>query len=388
MSIQELRSHFLEYMNYYGHIPLKELSLITPSETTFFTMAAVKAVEEYYHSKIPPNQPNLMIIQRMFSANQLEFAGRFPVATPMEVQMSIFRFRDNTPLKTLELTLNFLKSIGIDWSDLYFITPNRYGVNQALNELTFPQQNVIEWNNPMKYKLGDQGPSGQYGRFCLHYRHGLFPVADLTFVNVSSENPLFIESCFYLERLYFVWEKASTWFDTPLYQDLISTIKGKESNLKGPVYPTAIFMRTLTALLGDGLKVSSKGPGYVARKMIRYLINQWWITTKSFPHLVDFVKPSLSSLEFLGYNYFDFEDYISNVLRNELELSINNIENTIEYIDKQVKKTNLNNVDLSLILKWKDSRGIYEEISLKVLEDLGIDTAQIRLFQKNENILI
>lgn len=97
-----------------GHYQLPEQSLLGEDGvlSSFFTMAAAKLVEPIYLGNVRPIHKRIAVAQRMVSASQLKYAGLFPVATPMEVQMSIFHFGKVTANGIIELTLRYLMYFG------------------------------------------------------------------------------------------------------------------------------------------------------------------------------------------------------------------------------------------------------------------------------------
>ena len=97
-----------------GHYQLPEQSLLGEDGvlSSFFTMAAAKLVEPIYLGNVRPIHKRIAVVQRMVSASQLKYAGLFPVATPMEVQMSIFHFGKVTANGIIELALRYLMYFG------------------------------------------------------------------------------------------------------------------------------------------------------------------------------------------------------------------------------------------------------------------------------------
>ncbi|MDP7992290.1 alanine--tRNA ligase-related protein [Bacillus sp. MHSD_36] len=370
MDALEIKSLFKEHMQGNGHLLLPELPLISPKEDSFFTIAAAKAVKDSYQNAGIPCNPNVCIVQRMFMANQLEQAGVYPVATPMEVQMSIFRFADQTPEKMFSLVLGFLRKIGINIEDLFFISPGNYNVNEALENVQFNVANIVEWHKPMRYKIGEDIPTGHYGRFCLSYNSGLFPIVDMTFMKDIQNNVLKLEACFYLDRIYFTLAEKDTWFETPLYMPIVDKIQEQYTSVSEVlVNQTAILMRSLVALLGDGLCITPKGYGYVGRKILRQIIVNWYLEIQSILDLTFLVQPTIESLKFMGYDYSDEKERIVEIIRKEEELFAANIKDSIKYIKRQIKSNKVEDLlTKETLLKWKDSRGIPEKIAIGTIK--------------------
>jgi alanyl-tRNA synthetase len=84
-----------------------------------------------------------------------------------------------------------------------------------------------------------------------------------------------------LERLLMVTQDVPTVFDTDVFQPWMSTLPGLWQPDEPSLRLLADHLRASTVIVGDGVRPSSNGCGYVLRRLLRRVLTTLWRTDNS-----------------------------------------------------------------------------------------------------------
>ncbi|HEY0992756.1 MAG TPA: hypothetical protein VGD80_37135 [Kofleriaceae bacterium] len=256
-----------------GYSMLPDRSMVREDADTFFVSAAVAANIDLFTPGRHSAPARYITAQRIFSGTRLEDVGRYPLATPFEVSLSIFRFGDDDARPALGFVQRFLRgAIDADPAKMIYLAPHELGLRDAVLASGVPVDHVLSWDRSIPMRLGKGRPEGHYVKLFMPYRHGLIPVATLGLMELDGK--MAVDSALFLERFVFVRAGLHHWYEGPDFAPLVEavaedpTLAALEQRER---YLWANHLRSIVALLWDGAKPSGKGPGHMIRKLVRQL---------------------------------------------------------------------------------------------------------------------
>jgi len=255
-----------------GYVRLAEQPLVRQDGDTFFVMASVAAHLDLFAPGRHQRPARYLTVQPVFSATRFEDVGKYPMATPFEVMLTIFRFLDKSPEPALSFMERFSVEIGLKAQDIIYLAPREMGIRDAVIELGVSPDRVISWDRSLPLKLGPDRPEGYYLKMFVTYRNGLIPIATLGFLELDGH--VAVDSALFLERLDFMIRGLRHWYEGPYFLPLVKAVRdsGELAHLAHTEqYAWANLLRATAALIADGVLPTGKGPGHVVRKMCRQL---------------------------------------------------------------------------------------------------------------------
>ncbi|MED3667775.1 hypothetical protein P4499_10665 [Geobacillus kaustophilus] len=359
--------------NNYKLIP--ESPIIRNNADTFFIGSAIMANMDLFEAEKEKKHEipqKYITAQRVFSANRLEDVGKYPLATPFEVMLSIFRFGDKSVEPSIDFILNFLNlALGIDPSQLIYLAPYELEIRNTVLSKKVPERNVISWENNIPLRLGKNKPQGYYLKIFLPYKHGIIPISTIGFI--EGINGISTDSALFLERLSFVKDNLIHWYESEFFIDLTKEVKAQFPKFNyNEVYLWANHLRTLMALYYDGVRPEGKGPGHTMRKIIRTLSGTLSGDKVCDDKALKLISAGIKSLKNLGYDITETVDV--NELTEQIFRQINNGSSQIAREIKRFKRALSNNeIKSSKDLKqWNEERGLTYEWMRKASEDEGV----------------
>lgn len=363
---------------------LEEKPLIREDkEETFFIGSAIMANMEIFN--VSDDQlRKYYTIQRIFSATRLEDIGHYPLATPFEISLSIFRVNDSSVEPSIEFVFDFLKkSLNINSNEMIYLAPHELNIRKTLINMGIDQENIISWDNNIPLNLGKNEKKGVYLKMFIKYKHGIAPLATLGYVE---ENGLIkVDSALFLERLDFVKEGLLNWYEGIYFRSIINEIEKTPSLAELEAYERyawANHLRSLVILYFDGLRPSGKGKGHIISKITRYLASTIVEHDFNKEEFYKLVLTTIESLNLIGYESNMEPDLITNELYNLIQNAKKQIKSVLDDFVVWIsnyKETELNQDD---IFRWRSEKGLSLENIKKISKKYNKEIKEIEQEKK------
>lgn len=373
-----LRKKYAEYFSKHGYSQLFESSLINQGSGPYFVGSALMPNMGFFLGTKERNSDRMFTQQRVFWTRHAELVAHNPVWSIYQVMMSFYQFNKPDLQEAIRLAYGFLVGeLGLEATNLYVLAENSQNIKEDLEQTDFIQENLVFWDKMLQFRADDQ-LQGTYLKIFLRYKHGILPIWDLIYMP-QGNGTLHVDSCLLLERLSFILQEKNTWYETEVFQPLLTALEEQgglpqEARLHHVDNQLAVVVRSIAAAVADGADVTPKGKGYVVKRLLRSLLQNM----AQYDHhisLADLSNASLQCLQNVGYHYSDSTlERIYRVIREE--------EEAFERFQKQAQSFLLKEVQLfkqekrrafttKELARWKDERGIPIETATKVLKNQG-----------------
>lgn len=355
------KSEFNEYMCARGYKKLKEVSLDKSESNTIFVGSSIMANMNLLNRK---NKFGYVTTQRVFSGKRLDDIGKYPLATPFEVMMSVFKYDSNAFADTFVDIIDFLDSkVGISKKDIIVLAPNDYEVNRDIQSLGINTDLIVHWEKDLPLFL-NKNNTGKYIKLFYPYNNGIVPIGTLGLIKKGSFE--FIDSALFLERLSFIKDKKANWFEDYYFKETMDALD-KMNISSSDSMTLAIYLRTLLALYNDKITVANTSAGYVVKKMIRKMFTNSKIDLlleENIEKVMIAISKDLSKLDYFANTttvktmIFDINDQMKKYKKSQMQ--------AVKKLKKLSSKRNVSKQDL---IKLHDEQGL----SIKEIKNWGIE---------------
>ncbi len=360
------KDEFTKYMRNIGYSPLAEKRLDQGTSNTLFIGASIMAHMELLNKT---SDFKYVTEQRVVNSQRLNDIGKYPLATPFEVMLSIFMQQKNAFAKALKDIINFLYNVvNINKNKIIILAPNDLSINQDISNVGINKENIVHWNKDLPLFLNDEN-KGKYVKLFYPYHDGLMPIGTLGII--KRKNKEFIDSALFLERLSFMKDNKNNWFETTYFKATMNSFPLKmEPNFKRSL---CIYLRTLLILYYDQIHISHNQKGYVVKKIMRNMFSSnpylSLLSDKDLKKIVICTALDLKKLEYV--------------------ININVVEKLISDLTLEMRKyekaqltalKNLNRLSMRQRITSKDL--------LKLHDEQGLSIAEIEKWAKENSIFI
>lgn len=360
------KDEFTKYMRNIGYSPLAEKRLDQGTSNTLFIGASIMAHMELLNKT---SDFKYVTEQRVVNSQRLNDIGKYPLATPFEVMLSIFMQQKNAFAKALKDIINFLYNVvNINKNKIIILAPNDLSINQDISNVGINKENIVHWNKDLPLFLNDEN-KGKYVKLFYPYHDGLMPIGTLGII--KRKNKEFIDSALFLERLSFMKDNKNNWFETTYFKATMNSFPLKmEPTFKRSL---CIYLRTLLILYYDQIHISHNQKGYVVKKIMRNMFSSnpylSLLSDKDLKKIVICTALDLKKLEYV--------------------ININVVEKLISDLTLEMRKyekaqltalKNLNRLSMRQRITSKDL--------LKLHDEQGLSIAEIEKWAKENSIFI
>ncbi|WP_146009635.1 hypothetical protein [Deinococcus planocerae] len=268
--LPELRQQFIQANNLLGAETLSERPLVGAGGDTYFTVSTAAVHIDLFDQIGHIGCRSFAGVQRTFSMDKYQGAGKYPLANPLELMASTFLFNERYAADCLAPTLRTaLDVFRMDIRDIWFRVSGRNGIPSVLQLAGVAQDHVVISDRLKPLSLGSSRPGGEYIFLYARYRHGLVSLG--AFGLIEYEQRFSMDSALFLDRVQFINEAASSPFESTLFLNTMPAVRlvlgasFKDEQLR----LWAVSIRCLVALIGDGGQIGHRGSGHVIKNMVR-----------------------------------------------------------------------------------------------------------------------
>jgi alanyl-tRNA synthetase len=306
VSVNEIRSTFLDYFARAGHEPVASGPLVPRNDPTLmFTNAGMVQFKDYFTGRATPPYPRAVTAQKVVRAggkhNDLDNVGYTARHHTFFEMLGNFSFGDYFKERAIELAWNLItKEFGLPAERLlatvYVDDDDAFDLWKKVAGL--PEDRIIRIPGSDNFwAMGDTGPCGPCSE--IFYDHGedvwggppgsteedgdrfveIWNLVFMQYEQVSKDERVdlpkpSIDTGMGLERIAAVLQGVHDNYDTDLFKTLIAAVDdhvGPPSTDANQASPRVIadHLRATAFLIADGVLPSNEGRGYVLRRIMR-----------------------------------------------------------------------------------------------------------------------
>ena len=418
LTLNELRSSFLEFFEGKSHLKLESASLIPNHDKSLLLInSGMAPMKKFFTGEVKPPSKRIVTIQKCIRTPDIESVGKSSRHGTFFEMLGNFSFGDYFKTQAVDWAFEYLtKVIQIPIEKLYFTvykddaeTLNlwkKHGVSESHIFKNDKKDNFWEHGEgpcgPCTEIFYDRGESFGCGSEtcvpgcdCDRY----VEIWNLVFSEFESDGkgkytPLIqknIDTGMGLERLACVVQQKDNLFEIDSNYKIVSeicracNIKYKEDNTKDiSVRIITDHIKSATFMLADGIMPSNEGRGYVLRRIIRRACKNEHFLGLELSSLVNFADIVITEFKQAYPELESKKKLIKNVLTSET----NNFEKTLttglEILDEMIEKSNSSEFSYKDAFKLSDTYGFPFDLTKDILEEKNM-TVDEEKFHTLEN---
>ncbi|PWD49756.1 alanine--tRNA ligase [Serinibacter arcticus] len=433
MRTADIRRRYLDYFSGRGHTIVPSASLISPDPSILFTIAGMVPFIPYIIGTEPAPYPRAASVQKCIRTNDIENVGRTTRHGTFFQMMGNFSFGDYFKEGAVELAWEFLTGpedegkLAFDGSRMWVtIWEEDEDAAAALVKVGVDPAQIVRLPREENFwDTGQPGPAGPCAEF--HYDRGPEFGPDAVGGNVDPGGDRYLEiwnlvfdqflrgegsgksyplikeldskaidTGAGLERIAFLKQGKANMYEI----DEVYPVIARAQELSGKVYGAggeddvrlrvvADHVRSALMLVGDGVRPSNEGRGYVLRRLLRRAVRAMrllGVTTPSLPELLPV------SLEAMKESYPELEadaERIASIIYGEEEAFRRTLESGTTILDSAVRRvrdaggTVLGGEDA---FKLHDTYGFPIDLTVEMAAEQGvaIDTEAFRSLMQEQ----
>ncbi|KJY57372.1 alanine--tRNA ligase-related protein [Lactobacillus melliventris] len=367
------KNDFNKYMSTKGYDYLPEVKLNESKSNTLFVGSSIMGHMDLLDDN---NCFKYVTEQRIFTSKRFSDIGKYPLATPFEVMLSIICQEHGGFSSSLSDILSFLiDKIKLAKDRIIFLAPKSSEIMSEIVSIGISDNNIINWEKDLPLYLNDNN-KGTYVKLFYPYNNGLMPIGTIGIIKKNSNE--FIDSALFLERLSFMEAGKNDWFEDRYFENAIKYLKKSFSIKESRIL--AINIRAFLILYEDGLRIENNSAGYILKKMLRVMLSELDILNISTIKINSIISFSSKDLELLGYSV---SQVTREILFKDLIREINKYNtNQIRALNKLNKINGKGKITSDNLLKLHEENGLSIATTKKWASDNGI-ALPMNIFDKN-----
>jgi alanyl-tRNA synthetase len=304
MDTDQIRMTFVDFYRERGHQPLPGSTLVPPpGDPVLFTTSGMHPLTPYLEGRPHPQGPRLVNVQRCLRTTDLEEVGDSRHLTVFEM-LGSWSLDDYSGPQSVRWGHELLcERFGLDPALLHVTVFGGDGLVgpdteswRVWEELGVPVEPTREDN---WWSSGATGPCGPDTEVFVWTGNGPprgTPTTDDRWVEVwnhvlmryrrrgdgqleSLERPS-VDTGMGLERLAMVLQGRESVYETDLLEPWVSTVQGLWP-VGSSLRLVCDHLRSAVVVVGDGVRPSSSGRGYVLRRLLRRVLTRLWRQDRS-----------------------------------------------------------------------------------------------------------
>ncbi len=409
-SLNEIRTHFVDYFQKNNHKHVKSSSLIpVDDDSILFINAGMNQFKNIFTGTETRDYSRAVSAQKCVRAggkhNDLENVGKTSRHHTFFEMLGNFSFGDYFKEEAIFYSWQFVnKELGINkdklWVTIYHDDDEAYEYWKKI--AGFSDERIIRIATSDNFwQMGSTGPCGPCSE--IFYDHGdkiwgglpgtkeedgdrFVEIWNIVFMQYDMQEdgsllPLpkpSIDTGMGIERVSAVMQGVHDNYDIDLFKQLIATSAelsktstSGEHNISHRII--ADHIRAMSFLIADGILPSNEGRGYVLRRIMRRAMRQVHMLGVNKPMIYQMV-PELINL--MGSTYGELNEHqelISQTILDEETRFISTLDKGLKLLDNNISHLNKGDVlDGDMAFKLYDTYGFPLDLTEDVLKDKGI----------------
>lgn len=422
-SLNDLRESYLSFFESKGHLRMDSAPLVPQGDNSVLLInAGMTPLKKYFQGIETPPRKRVTTCQKCIRTPDIENVGKTSRHGTYFEMLGNFSFGDYFKHEAIAWAWEYLTKILEIPEDKLWVTiyeeDDEAGEIWA-NEIGVSRERIIKLGKKDNFWEHGSGPCGpcseihfdrgeKYGPFISFEQAGesdriieiwnnVFTQFDSdgkgNYTQLSTKN---IDTGMGLDRLACVMQGVDNMFEVDTAQNIIKTIceltgKGYKQNEKDDVSIRVItdHVRAGTFLIGDGVRPSNEGRGYVLRRLIRRAARHGRLLgmRESFLYKVaaSVIKENSSAYPEVK----EKEEYIKKVLQTEEDSFNRTIEKGSQILQELIDKMEIGSIlSGENVFKLHDTYGFPLDLTKEILAEKNLTLDEVRfkeLMEKQRN---
>lgn len=411
LGLNEIRSKFRDFYVSKGHYPAKSASLIPRDDKSLLIInSGMAPLKPYFAGIEEPPAKRMTTCQKCIRTGDIENVGYTSRHGTFFEMLGNFSFGDYFKRESITWGWEFITQIlkmPTDrlWATVYIDDDEAYNIWK--DEVGLPEERIVRLgkeDNFWEIGLGPCGPCSEiyydrgeeYGcdnpdckpgcdcdRYIEFWNHVFTQFSkeeDGSYIKLEHPN---IDTGMGLERIACIMQGVDSIFDIDTIRHILKGVEEISGvTYTGKALSSDVSMRIITDhirstvfMIGDGIKPSNEGRGYVLRRLIRRAIRHGKLLGINRRFLVDL---SSKVMEVSGQAYPEIvekKDYIQKVIQMEEEKFNETLEqgmNILEGYVEDLKASGKDTLSGERVFKLYDTYGFPVELTEEILSEEGL----------------
>ncbi len=412
LGLHEIRKEFLSFFEKKGHYVLPSFSLIPKNDKSLLLIGAGMApMKKFFTGEATPPAKRVTTCQKCLRTGDIENVGKTDRHATFFEMLGNFSFGDYFKKEAIPWAWEFL-TVNLEipkedlWVTVYFEDDEAYNIWK--DEIGVPEEKIIRlgkednfWelevgpsgpcteiyvDRGLEYGSEDERPGGEGDRF--------IEVWNLVFTQFDKDekgvyNPLAhpnIDTGMGLERISTVLQHANNIFEIDAIKEILEEIKnmsgykyGLDKKLDESARVITDHIRAITFLVGDTVRPSNEGRGYVLRRLIRRAARHGRLLGLKKAFLYELCDLIIDSWGVEYKELIENREKIKDVIKGEEDKFLTTIESGMNILSGLIEKLEADNKKVlggEDVFKLYDTYGFPPDLTREILWEKGLEIDQ------------
>ena len=421
--LNELRERYLKFFESKGHLRMASAPLVPQGDNSILLInAGMTPLKKFFQGIETPPRKRVTTCQKCIRTPDIENVGKTARHGTYFEMLGNFSFGDYFKHEATAWAWEFLtKELEIEpeklWITIYEEDDEAGDI--WANEVGIPRDRIIKLGKSENFWEHGSGPCGpcseihfdrgeKYGPFESFEQAGdcdrIIEIWNLVFTQFDNDGngnytqlaTKNIDTGMGLERLACVMQGVDNMFEVDTIQNIIKRICSVSGKTYGENYKEDVSIRVITDhvrattfMVGDGVRPSNEGRGYVLRRLLRRAARHGRLLGVTKPFLTEIVDQVIKENKDAYPELEEKREYIMKVIATEEESFNKTVEKGSQILTDLIAQLGENGVlSGDDAFKLHDTYGFPLDLTKEILEEKGLtlDEARFMELMKNQKL--
>lgn len=418
--LNELRERYLKFFESKGHLRMASAPLVPQGDNSILLInAGMTPLKKFFQGIETPPRKRVTTCQKCIRTPDIENVGKTARHGTYFEMLGNFSFGDYFKHEATAWAWEFLtKELEIEpeklWITIYEEDDEAGDI--WANEVGIPRDRIIKLGKSENFWEHGSGPCGpcseihfdrgeKYGPFENFEQAGdcdrIIEIWNLVFTQFDNDGngnytqlaTKNIDTGMGLERLACVMQGVDNMFEVDTIQNIIKRICSVSGKTYGKNYKDDVSIRVITDhvraatfMVGDGVRPSNEGRGYVLRRLLRRAARHGRLLGVTKPFLAEIVDQVIKENKDAYPELEEKREYIMKVIATEEESFNKTVEKGSQILTDLIAQLGENGVlSGDDAFKLHDTYGFPLDLTKEILEEKGLTLDEERFMELMKN---
>lgn len=418
--LNELRERYLKFFESKGHLRMASAPLVPQGDNSILLInAGMTPLKKFFQGIETPPRKRVTTCQKCIRTPDIENVGKTARHGTYFEMLGNFSFGDYFKHEATAWAWEFLtKELEIEpeklWITIYEEDDEAGDI--WANEVGIPRDRIIKLGKSENFWEHGSGPCGpcseihfdrgeKYGPFESFEQAGdcdrIIEIWNLVFTQFDNDGngnytqlaTKNIDTGMGLERLACVMQGVDNMFEVDTIQNIIKRICSVSGKTYGENYKEDVSIRVITDhvrattfMVGDGVRPSNEGRGYVLRRLLRRAARHGRLLGVTKPFLTEIVDQVIKENKDAYPELEEKREYIMKVIATEEESFNKTVEKGSQILTDLIAQLGENGVlSGDDAFKLHDTYGFPLDLTKEILEEKGLTLDEERFMELMKN---
>ena len=418
--LNELRERYLKFFESKGHLRMASAPLVPQGDNSILLInAGMTPLKKFFQGIETPPRKRVTTCQKCIRTPDIENVGKTARHGTYFEMLGNFSFGDYFKHEATAWAWEFLtKELEIEpeklWITIYEEDDEAGDI--WANEVGIPRDRIIKLGKSENFWEHGSGPCGpcseihfdrgeKYGPFESFEQAGdcdrIIEIWNLVFTQFDNDGngnytqlaTKNIDTGMGLERLACVMQGVDNMFEVDTIQNIIKRICSVSGKTYGENYKDDVSIRVITDhvraatfMVGDGVRPSNEGRGYVLRRLLRRAARHGRLLGVTKPFLAEIVDQVIKENKDAYTELEEKREYIMKVIATEEESFNKTVEKGSQILTDFIAQLGENGVlSGDDAFKLHDTYGFPLDLTKEILEEKGLTLDEERFMELMKN---